>query len=397
MTPPRVTPRGCRNGTVTAAPVIAYVVGTRPNFVKMAPVIHRLRARLPSARHVGVHTGQHYDREMSEVFFAELAVPTPDHLLGVGSDTHGAQTARALERLEQVMLAERPDIVIVPGDVNSTLAAALAAAKLGIPVAHIESGLRSFDWTMPEEINRVLVDRLSRWCFIHSPEARDNLIAEGVAADRIHSVGNTMIDSLMSVGVRVRQSDVHRRLGVPSGGYLLVTLHRPALVDGPLLAGALAELDRLSRHMPIVFPMHPRTRARSRDFLPSGTALHVIDPVGYIDFLALEWSAAAVLTDSGGIQEESTFMDVPCFTLRDNTERPVTLTQGTNRLLGLRVEAVAQIPELLAERLPQRPAPAGWDGRAGERVASVLAAALSGSGPMMDAVPLGDRAVSLGA
>jgi UDP-N-acetylglucosamine 2-epimerase (non-hydrolysing) len=368
-----------RNGTVTRAPVIAYVFGTRPNFVKMAPVIHRLGARLPSARHIGVHTGQHYDREMSEVFFDELAVPVPDHLLGVGSDTHGAQTARALERLERVMLKERPDVVVVPGDVNSTLAAALAAAKLGIPVAHIESGLRSFDWTMPEEINRVLVDRLSRWCFTHSPEARDNLIGEGIPEERVYPVGNTMIDSLIQVSDRVRRSRVHRQLGVPETGYLLVTLHRPALVDGPLLADALAQLDALSRVLPVVFPMHPRTRARSAAFLPSRPGLHLTDPVGYVDFLALEWSAAAVLTDSGGVQEETTFLGVPCFTLRDNTERPVTITQGTNRLLGLRVEALARIPDLLACAIPSRPALMGWDGRAGERVASVLADALAGA------------------
>ena len=380
MTPEPVSRVAARNGTVTRAPVIAYVFGTRPNFVKMAPVVHRLRARLPAARHIGVHTGQHYDREMSEVFFEELAVPRPDHLLGVGSDTHGAQTGRALERLERVMLAEQPDLVVVPGDVNSTLAAALAAAKLKIPIAHIESGLRSFDWTMPEEINRVLVDRLSRWCFTHSPEARDNLIGEGIGEERVYPVGNTMIDSLVQVSARARRSRVHRQLGVPETGYLLVTLHRPALVDGPLLADALAQLDALSRVLPVVFPMHPRTRARSAAFLPSRPALHLTDPVGYVDFLALERSAAAVLTDSGGVQEETTFLGVPCFTLRDNTERPVTITQGTNRLLGLRVEALAQIPELRACAIPPRPAPLGWDGRAGERVASVLANALAGTG-----------------
>lgn len=355
------------------APVITYVFGTRPNFVKMAPVIDGLRARLPAGRHVGVHTGQHYDREMSDVFFAELGVPAPDHLLHVGSDTHGAQTARALERLERVMLDDPPDVVVVPGDVNSTLAAALAAAKLGIPVAHIESGLRSFDWTMPEEINRVLVDRVSRWCFTHSPEALRNLVAEGIAPERVFDVGNTMIDSLLRMRARVQRSDVHRRLGIPQRGYILVTLHRPALVDGPLLGEALRELESLSRRYPVVFPMHPRTRARARAFLPAGSSLHLLDPVGYIDFLALQGAACAVLTDSGGVQEETTFLGVPCFTLRDNTERPITLTHGTNRLLGLRVEALREIPRMLeAAPSPLRP-PAGWDGHAGERVASVIA------------------------
>ena len=243
--------------------VIAYVFGTRPNFIKMAPVIERLRARLPEARHVGIHTGQHYDREMSEVFFAELAVPAPDHLLGVGSGTHGTQTARALERIEGVLLDDPPDLLIVPGDVNSTLAAALAAAKLGVPIAHIESGLRSFDWSMPEEINRVLVDRLATWCFTHSPEARYHLRREGIPEQRVYEVGNTMIDSLIRMRTRIDRSDVHRRVGIPHRGYVLVTLHRPALVDGPLLIEALDELDALSRHYPVVFPMHPRTRARA--------------------------------------------------------------------------------------------------------------------------------------
>ncbi len=367
------------------SPVIAYVFGTRPNFVKMAPVIERLQARLPGARHVGVHTGQHYDREMSEVFFAELSVPAPDHLLAVGSATHGAQTARALERLERVMLDERPDVVIVPGDVNSTLAAALAAAKLEIPVAHIESGLRSFDWTMPEEINRVLVDRLSRWCFTHSPEARLNLNREGISDARIFDVGNTMIDSVLRMRGRVEQSDVHRRLGIPEGGYLLVTLHRPALVDGPLLVDALTELDTLSRRYPVVFPMHPRTRERSSGFSPSGTSLHLVHSVGYVDFLALETNAQAVITDSGGVQEETTFLGVPCFTLRANTERPITLTHGTNRLLGLRVKALRTIPAMLEGAPSPLRAPPGWDGRAGERVAAILAEGLGAPAEPEDA------------
>jgi UDP-N-acetylglucosamine 2-epimerase (non-hydrolysing) len=362
--------------------VIAYVFGTRPNFVKMAPVIERLRARLPAARHVGVHTGQHYDREMSEVFFAELGVPDPDHFLGVGSGSHGAQTGRALERLESVLLDDPPDIVIVPGDVNSTLAAALAAAKLGIPVAHIEAGLRSFDWSMPEEINRVLVDRLSRWCFTHSPEARQNLAREGISGDRVFEVGNTMIDSLVRMRTRIDQCDVHRRLDVPPGGYLLVTLHRPALVDGPLLADTLLELDALSRRYPVVFPMHPRTRARASAFTLSGGSLRLIDPVGYVDFLALESRARAIITDSGGVQEEATFMGVPCFTLRDNTERPVTVTHGTNRLLGLRTDALREIPGMLRSAPKRLRPPAGWDGRAGDRIASIIAESLEVSHDM---------------
>jgi UDP-N-acetylglucosamine 2-epimerase (non-hydrolysing) len=357
-------------------PVVYYIFGTRPNFVKMAPVLDRLRAALPTARHVCVHTGQHYDRAMSDVFFVELGVPAPDHMLGVGSGTHGEQTGRALERLERVMLDDRPDVVIVPGDVNSTLAAALAAAKLGIPVAHIESGLRSYDWSMPEEINRVLVDRLSRWCFTHSPEAAENLAREGIPGGRVYEVGNTMIDSLEQMRPRIERSDIHRRLGLSPASYFLITLHRPALVDGPLLMEALIELDALSRTHPVVFPMHPRTRARASAFTPSGSELYLVDAVGYVDFLALERHARAVITDSGGVQEETTYLGVPCFTLRDNTERPVTVTQGTNRLLGLRLEALREVPWMIAAaRSPLSP-PAGWDGRAGERVAEVIADAL---------------------
>ena len=341
---------------------IVYVFGARPNFVKMAPVVRALGARLPQARHVCVHTGQHYDREMSDVFFEELDVPEPEYLLAVGSGTHGAQTARALERVEEVLLAERPDLVIVPGDVNSALAGALAAVKLSIPVAHIEAGLRSFDRTMPEEINRVLTDQIATWCFIHSPEAQTNLEREGIDPAQILFVGNTMIDTLVRMRTRFRRSRIHAQLGVPEHGYLLVTLHRPALVDSDLILLALERLDEVSRELPVVFPMHPRTRERARDFVPRSGRLHIVDPVGYVDFLALESRAAGVLTDSGGVQEETTFLDVPCFTLRDNTERPVTVSEGTNRLLGLDVDAVLDVPALL--RRPRRSArlPRGWDG-----------------------------------
>ena len=265
---------------------LVYVFGTRPNFVKMAPVMRALRVALPGSRHVGVHTGQHYDREMSDLFLAELDVPPPAHMLGVGSASHGVQTARALERIERVLLDERPELVVVPGDVNSSLAGALAAVKLGIPVAHIEAGLRSFDRTMPEEVNRVLVDQVSRWCFTHSPEADENLVREGVEPERIFRVGNTMIDTLVRMRARVERSGVHARLGLDAG-YLLVTLHRPALVDGPLLAEVLRELDRLSRTLPVVFPMHPRTRAHAGGYEPASPHLRVLDPVGYVDFLAL--------------------------------------------------------------------------------------------------------------
>ena len=352
-----------------------YVVGARPNFVKMAPVVCEMRARAPELRHVLVHTGQHYDAEMSEIFFVELGLPEPDYLLGVGSGTHGAQTARALERLESVFTELQPRAVVVPGDVNSTLAAALAAAKLGIPVAHLEAGLRSFDRSMPEELNRLLVDQLSRWCFIHSPEAADNLEREGIGEERVQFVGNTMIDTLVSLRPRIDSSLVHDDLGLEPQRYLLVTLHRPGLVDGPLLEPVMSSLAAVARELPVVFPMHPRTRARLPRELASAPGLQIVDPVGYVDFLALEALAAGVLTDSGGVQEETTYLGVPCFTLRENTERPITITRGTNSLLGLRPETITGIPGLLARPAAPRDAPHGWDGRASTRVADVLLAA----------------------
>jgi UDP-N-acetylglucosamine 2-epimerase (non-hydrolysing) len=351
---------------------LAYIVGARPNFVKMAPVIAALRARLPLSRHLVVHTGQHYDRELSAVFFEELGLPSPDYALGVGSGKHGAQIARAWERIERVLEENRVDLVVVAGDVNSALAGALAAIKCGIPVAHVESGLRSFDRSMPEEVNRLLVDQLSRWCFIHSPEAETNLVREGVAPEHIHSVGNTMIDTLVRMRERIGTSDIHERLEVERGQYVLVTLHRPTLVDGGLLPRTLESLARLARAFRVVFPMHPRTRARIPPRFQAPN-LQLIEAVGYIDFLALETHAKAVITDSGGVQEETTFLRVPCFTLRANTERPITLEQGTNTLLGLDPEAVEDVPELLAlARVPSEP-PAGWDGNAATRLADVLA------------------------
>jgi UDP-N-acetylglucosamine 2-epimerase (non-hydrolysing) len=354
---------------------VMHVFGARPNFVKMAPVIHELQRRAPDVRQVLVHTGQHYDRALSEIFFEQLELPAPDHTLGVGSGGHGFQTGRALERLEAVLELERPNVVFVAGDVNSTLAGALAAVKLDIPVAHVESGLRSFDRTMPEEINRVLTDQVSEWCFTHSFEAEANLLREGVALERIHFVGNTMIDTLVKLRPVIDAADTVARLGLEPDRYVLVTLHRPKLVDGPLLRRALGALGRLAEEMPVVFPLHPRTRAR----LPENAGapgLHLIDPVGYIDFLALESSAAAVVTDSGGIQEETTFLGVPCFTLRDATERPVTVSHGTNRLLGLNVDAIADVMRLID---PARvaSAPPGWDGRASERLVGVLLPALT--------------------
>jgi UDP-N-acetylglucosamine 2-epimerase (non-hydrolysing) len=353
---------------------LLYVVGTRPNFVKMAPVIAALRQRLPDARHAIVHTGQHYDRMMSEVFLEELGVPEPDHMLGVGSGTHAQQTARVIERLEPVLSAEEPELVIVPGDVNSTLAAALAAAQARIPLAHVESGLRSFDRTMPEEINREVTDQLSDLLFLHSEEAADNLRSEGVVDERMHMVGNTMIDTLVSLEPRFREARAAARLGLEPGSYLLVTLHRPALVDGPLLGVAMERLAEVAAEMPVVFPVHPRTRNTLDRFGGEDEGVLLSDPVGYLDFLSLEADARAVLTDSGGIQEETTYLGVPCFTLRDNTERPVTVRAGTNTVLGLAPDRIAEIPALLAGGAGSGGAhPPLWDGLAAQRVADVVA------------------------
>jgi UDP-N-acetylglucosamine 2-epimerase (non-hydrolysing) len=352
---------------------IVYVLGTRPNFVKTAPVIGALRARLPEGRHAIVHTGQHYDRLMSEIFLEELGVPAPDHMLEVGSGSHAQQTARVMERLEPVLAEERPDLVMVPGDVNSTAAAALTAAKMQIPVAHIEAGLRSFDRTMPEELNRIVTDQLSDQLFIHSPEANDNLHAEGIPAERINLVGNTMIDTLVALEERFRAAGSAGQLGVEPGQYALVTLHRPALVDGPLLGETIERLAALAREMPVVFPVHPRTRAMMEAIASEHPGLLLCDPLGYIDFLSLLADAGAVLTDSGGIQEETTYLGIPCFTLRNNTERPITITAGTNTLLGLDPAAIAQIPQALAQSPTTRPDPPPlWDGHAAERIAEVV-------------------------
>jgi UDP-N-acetylglucosamine 2-epimerase (non-hydrolysing) len=356
---------------------ILSVVGTRPNFMKVAPIVGALQRRADEFEHVLVHTGQHHHATMSEIFLQELGVGEPDHRLGVGSGTHAQQTARVIERLEPVLLAERPDVVLVPGDVNSTLAAALVAVKLGQPVAHVEAGLRSFDRTMPEEVNRVVTDAVSQLLFIHSPEAREHLLAEGRDDAQIHYVGNTMIDTLVAMRERIDALDAPARRGLPAGEYLIVTLHRPALVDGRLLEVAADALRTLASQMPVVFPVHPRTRARLAAMDPTladAPGLALVEPLGYVEFLALIARAAGVLTDSGGIQEETTFLGVPCLTLRENTERPITESMGTNLLLGLAPERLRDVPELLA-RVRARPhrLPPLWDGRAAERIVDVLA------------------------
>lgn len=351
---------------------IAYAVGTRPNIVKMAPVLAALRRREPQARHVLIHTGQHYDRLMSEVLFEDLGVPIPDHMLSVGSGSHSQQIARTMMRLEPVLAREHPDLVIVAGDVNSTLATALTTRHLGLPLAHLESGLRSFDRTMPEELNRVLTDRMADHLFVHCADAVAKLRREGIGDERVRFVGNTMIDSLVAMAPRFRAAEYASRLGCDRQDYLLVTLHRPALVDTPLLLDVMGELRKLSRELPVLFPVHPRTGKALSGF-DFGPGVRLLDPLGYVQFLSLEADARAVLTDSGGVQEETTFLGVACFTLRENTERPITVTSGTNTLLGLKPARIADIiPALDGPSLALNGPPPLWDGRAAERVAEVI-------------------------
>ncbi len=357
---------------------ILSVVGTRPNLVKMAPVVAEI-GRRPGFEHLLVHTGQHYDEAMSQIFLDELGVGAPDRMLQVGSGTHAVQTARVMERLEPIIVDWQPDLVLVPGDVNSTLAAALTASKLGVRIGHVEAGLRSFDRTMPEEINRILTDQLSDLLFTHSPEARGHLLREGCAEEAIHEVGNTMIDTLVAMRRRIDPDASAAAHGVRRGEYLVVTLHRPALVDGPLLEEAIHHLAAVSASLPVVFPVHPRTRAAIAR-LNGGAAngLRLADPLGYIDFLGLVSGAAGVLTDSGGIQEETTVLGIPCLTLRANTERPVTVDQGTNVLLGLEPARIADVPRLIDERRGQRQdPPAGWDGAAAGRLVDVLQSSMA--------------------
>jgi UDP-N-acetylglucosamine 2-epimerase (non-hydrolysing) len=351
---------------------VMSVVGTRPNYMKIAPIAAAI-ARREDFEHLFVHTGQHYDDSMSQVFFEQLGVGAPDHMLEVGSGTHAVQTARVMERLEPLLLALEPDVVLVPGDVNSTMAAALVAAKLDMRVAHVEAGLRSFDRTMPEEINRVVADAVADLLFIHSPEARTNLLAEGAPEEAIFAVGNTMIDTLVAMLPRIEQASAANSLGLTEGDYLLVTLHRPALTDGPLLGHALERLADVAQNLPVVFPVHPRTRARIEAFGLTAKGVRLLDPLGYIEFMGLVRSATALLTDSGGIQEETSFLGIPCFTLRDNTERPITVTAGTNVLLGLEPARISEIPDLLGQRADARPAAIpGWDGAAADRVLAAL-------------------------
>lgn len=357
---------------------VLHVLGARPNFVKAAPVVRALDEL--GVRQGIIHTGQHYDALMSDVFFADLGLPSPLANLGVGSGTHAKQTAALLVGLEEVFTEHRPELVVVYGDVNSTLAAILVCAKLGIPSAHVEAGLRSFDRSMPEEVNRIVTDSLSDLLFTTSPEALNYLAREGVASDRCHFVGNPMIDSLFAAMPSLDPAPVVARLDLPAR-YAVATLHRPANVDTPEAARELVEaVLSVSEQIPIVVPIHPRGRTRLAEAgLVDGPGLRIVDPLGYVDFLSLVRGASLVVTDSGGVQEETTMLGVPCLTVRPNTERPITVTHGTNRLV-----TPALLPAAASKALadgastPAGELPPLWDGAAGPRIARVIAAWLKG-------------------
>ena len=358
---------------------VLSVVGTRPNFIKIG-ALHRAFEAHPALGPRLVHTGQHYDARMSEVFFEQLELPEPDLYLGVGSGTHAAQTAATMIALEEVFLSERPDVVVVVGDVNSTLAGALVAAKLHLPLVHVEAGLRSFDRTMPEEINRLVTDRLADVLYVTEASGQENLRREGHADDQIVFAGNVMIDSLVRFRGKAAALDTAASFGLEAGGYVLMTMHRPANVDDPAALARLVEIvHAVTALAPVVFPVHPRTRARLEAEGHLGAllalgGLHLAEPLGYLEFLSLMQSAALLVTDSGGIQEETTFLQVPCITLRDNTERPVTLTLGTNELLPLdATPIVAAVKKALAGDWKQGVIPPLWDGHAAERIADDLA------------------------
>jgi UDP-N-acetylglucosamine 2-epimerase (non-hydrolysing) len=352
---------------------VIHVVGARPNFMKIAPLMQAIR-QCGRLQQLLVNTGQHYDDNMAGGFFTELGMPRPDRDLGVGSASHAVQTARVMIGFEEVCLAEQPDLVVVVGDVNSTMAAAIVAAKLVIPVAHVEAGLRSFDPAMPEEVNRVVADRLSSLLFTPSADADENLRREGVDPERVHLVGNIMIDTLFNHLPLARLERVRDRIRVTARNYAVLTLHRPSNVDDVVvLTDILGVVREIARDMPVVFPVHPRTRARLADSAADQVeGLILTPPLGYIDFLSLTAHARIVLTDSGGLQEETTALGVPCLTLRKNTERPITITHGTNRLVGIEPRAILDgYREAMTTSVPAVRPPL-WDGHTADRIARII-------------------------
>jgi UDP-N-acetylglucosamine 2-epimerase (non-hydrolysing) len=357
---------------------IICVVGARPNLMKIAALMQAF-SRRDAIDPLLVHTGQHYDENMSDLFFRQLGIPEPTINLGVGSASHAVQTADIMTAFEPVVLEHRPDAVLVVGDVNSTIACSLVASKLGVRVIHVEAGLRSFDRGMPEEINRVLTDSISDELFCTEQSGVDNLLREGVEASRVHLVGNVMIDTLRVHQARAEKSPILGELGLEARGYAVLTLHRPSNVDRrDVLTGLVEALEHVGRELPLIFPAHPRTRQRLQEFGLAGRlaalpGFRELEPVGYLDFLKLTASAAVVLTDSGGIQEETTILGVPCLTLRENTERPVTVELGSNQLVGVNPQAIrAAFQRVMAGALDAPQVPPLWDGAAAERIADIL-------------------------
>ena len=357
---------------------LATVVGARPNLMKAAALLNEMR-QTPDIEPLLIHTGQHYDEGMSAVFFRELGIPEPNANLGVGSGSHGVQTGQIMQRLEPLLAGMKPDCVVVVGDVNSTMAAALVSVKLGIPVAHVEAGLRSRDRSMPEEINRIVTDAVSDYLFTTSHDADNNLAHEGIAPDKVFFVGNVMIDTLLACLSRARDASTGARHGLLPGQYAVLTLHRPASVDhAETLAGLVSAVGEIQESLPIIFPIHPRTmqqleKSGMGDELKSMPHVVITPPLGYLDFIGLLADARLVLTDSGGVQEETTILSVPCITLREHTERPVTITHGTNRLVGLDPQRIVSATrEVLAGNLRHTGRPELWDGHAAGRVVKIL-------------------------
>lgn len=355
---------------------VVNVVGARPNFIKMAPIIREMAKRAPEFEQLLVHTGQHYDEVMSGSFFSGLGIPAPDVNLNIGSDTHAAQTARIMLEFEPVLLAHKPDWLVVVGDVNSTIACTLVASKLGVKVAHVESGLRSFDRSMPEEINRVLTDRISDLLLTPSPDADKNLLREGIEPYRIARVGNVMIDTLHDQLAEAEKSPILDTLSLKPGGFAVLTLHRPGNVDDPdTLRNLFSTLATLSKEIPILFPAHPRTQNRMREIgLNAPEGMIMTEPMGYTDFLQTWRNSRMVLTDSGGLQEETTALGVPCLTLRPNTERPITIEQGSNHLVGLRPDRILSVAHEILSSEPgaTKRIPPLWDGRTAERIVDAI-------------------------
>jgi UDP-N-acetylglucosamine 2-epimerase (non-hydrolysing) len=361
---------------------IITVAGARPNFIKIAPLHRAFLKKADRFNHLICHTGQHFDKNMSKIFFEELEIPEPDFNLGVGSGSHGDQTARIMIEFEKILISEKPDLILVPGDVNSTLACSVVASKMGILVGHVEAGLRSFDRGMPEEINRIVTDVLSDYLFVSEESGYVNLRNEGIADEKIHFVGNIMIDSLVHFLPSIEQSTILNRLDIKAGKYTLITFHRPRNVDDRnSLAELVSMLNQLSGKTKLVFPIHPRTRKNlekhglQAELDPN---ILLLDPIGYIDFLALTRSAELVITDSGGIQEETTFLGIQCLTVRDNTERPVTVSTGTNQLIGTDLRKVEQAAEqVLSGNKKQGGIPELWDGGAAERIIEIIESSIT--------------------